>query len=217
MFKTNRITSGMFLVAALGLLICCGNGDMVSAQQGWGDLERQFDELPMEAKRLTGPLFWLHGDESETKERLEMYIEKIAQGGNGSFTAESRPHSDWLGPKWYKDLEICLEAAERLNLKMWVLDEEWFPSQVAGGRVPPKHRVKRFAAEATDVKGPMKFEATDYHGDHFVAAIAGRKTSGGIDGDSLVDLTSMVRQGKLTWQVPQGDWQVMKFTWATGR
>jgi hypothetical protein len=27
-------------------------------------LERQFRELPMEARRLTGPLFWLHGDKS---------------------------------------------------------------------------------------------------------------------------------------------------------
>ena len=33
-------------------------------------LEEQFRELPMEARRLTGPLFWLHGDENETKQRL---------------------------------------------------------------------------------------------------------------------------------------------------
>ena len=39
-----------------------------------GDIARMedlFRELPMEAKRLTGPLFWLHG--SESKERLESY------------------------------------------------------------------------------------------------------------------------------------------------
>ena len=50
-------------------------------------LERQFRELPIEARRLTGPLFWLHGDES--RERLEMYVAKVAEGGNGCFTAES--------------------------------------------------------------------------------------------------------------------------------
>jgi len=52
-------------------------------------LEEQFRELPMEAKRLTGPLFWLHGD--ETRERLEMYLQKVAESGNGCFTAEARP------------------------------------------------------------------------------------------------------------------------------
>ena len=42
---------------------------------------------------------------------------KVAEGGNGCFTAESRPHSDWLGPGWYRDLGICLEAAKKHNLQ----------------------------------------------------------------------------------------------------
>ena len=54
-------------------------------------LEQQFRELPMDARRLTGPLFWMHGDANETPERLGSYLEKVAEGGNGSFTAESRP------------------------------------------------------------------------------------------------------------------------------
>ena len=52
-----------------------------------GDLERQFRELPNSARRHTGPLFWLHGDESRA--RLELKLAKVAEGGNGTFTAES--------------------------------------------------------------------------------------------------------------------------------
>jgi hypothetical protein len=37
-------------------------------------IERQFRELPIEARELTGPLFWLHGDESP--ERLATYVGK---------------------------------------------------------------------------------------------------------------------------------------------
>ena len=88
----------------------------------------------MEAKRLTGPLFWLHG--SESKERLESYVQKTAESGNGSFTAESRPHRDWLGEGWYRDLAICLEAAKQHDLEMWIFDEKWWPSQMIGGKVP---------------------------------------------------------------------------------
>lgn len=98
------------------------------------EVEQQFRKLPMEARRLTGPLFWLHGDESA--ERLKMYLDKVAEGGNGCFTAESRPHIDWLGPGWYRDLKICLEAARRLNLHMWIFDEKWWPSGEVGGEVP---------------------------------------------------------------------------------
>src|SRR5512140_3310831 len=78
-------------------------------------LEKQFRELPMGARGLTGPLFWLHGDES--RERLEMYVAKVAEGGNGCFTAESRPHGDWLGDGWYRDLAVCLKAAKEHGAK----------------------------------------------------------------------------------------------------
>ncbi len=214
--RMNRIVWGLFLGFTVQGLIPWGAGGKASAEEDWDILERQFAELPMESRRLTGPLFWMHGDENETRERLEMYVEKVAQGGNGCFIAESRPHSDWLGPKWYEDLKICAEAAKELDLEMWVLDERWWPSQTVAGKVPPEYRVKRLAAEATDVKGPVTFEATGYDGDHFVAAIAGRKKADGIDGDSLVDLRSFIKNGKLIWNAPQGDWQVMKFTWVMG-
>ena len=65
------------------------------AQSDSTSLEQRFHNLPMESRRLTGPLFWLHGD--ETPERLEMYVGKVPEGGNGCFTTESRPHNDWLG------------------------------------------------------------------------------------------------------------------------
>jgi hypothetical protein len=174
-------------------------------------LERQFRELPIDARRLTGPLFWLHGD--ETKDRLEMYVGKVAEGGNGCFTAESRPHTDWLGPNWYRDLAICLDAAKRHDLKMWIFDEKWWPSQGIGGTVPPRYAAKRLEAASTDVEGPRALEADGYAGPRYVAALAGRLTSDGkIDGDSLIDLAPHIRDGKLAWQVPVGKWKIMKFT-----
>ena len=64
----------------------------------------------------------------------------MAEGGNGTFTAESRPHRDWLGEGWFRDLGICLEAAKKNNLTMWIFDEKWWPSQEVGGKVPPRVR-----------------------------------------------------------------------------
>ena len=122
-----------------------------AAEDEMASLERQFRELPIEARRLTGPLFWLHGDES--RQQLEAEIAKVAEGGNGCFTAESRPHSDWLGPGWWRDLAICLEAAKKHNLKMWIFDEKWWPSQGIGGKVPPRYAAKRLEAASTTWKG----------------------------------------------------------------
>ncbi len=176
-----------------------------------GELERQFRELPAASRRLTGPLFWLHGDESE--ERLRAYVEKVAQGGNGSFTAESRPHADWLGEGWYRDLAICLDAAKQYNLQMWIFDEKWWPSGEVGGMVPERYASKRMTASAVEVGGPTRFEDPGYGPERFIAAVAGRLAEGGIDADSLVDLADSIRDGVLRWEVPAGRWAVMKFEW----
>jgi len=55
-----------------GFALWLGAGATMTAlgQPAPESLENQFHHLPMEARRLTGPLFWLHGD--ETRERLEM-------------------------------------------------------------------------------------------------------------------------------------------------
>jgi len=177
------------------------------------ELERQFRELPMEARRLTGPLFWLHGD--EPPELLEDYVAKVAEGGNGCFTAESRPHNDWLGRGWYRDLDICLQAAKRNGLKMWIFDERWWPSGEVGDRVPERYGSKRLNATQVTIEGPRRYEADGFDERHFVAALAGRHTADGIDGASLVDLSDHIHDGKLTWDAPAGSWRVMYFTWET--
>ena len=175
-------------------------------------VEQQFRELPMEAKRLTGPLFWLHGDES--KERLEMYLDKVAESGNGCFTAESRPHQDWLGEGWYRDLDICLQAAKKHDLKMWIFDEKWWPSQGVGGKVPARYAAKRLAAEA---RRRSKARLHSRPRVIPVSATSPRWRASSMPtarsmGDSIVDLQDFITDGKLSWQAPAGKWQVMKFT-----
>jgi len=191
-------------VALLGNRAGAGQPDEFAA------IEQQFRELPVEARRLTGPLFWLHGDES--KSRLETYLERVAEGGNGCFTAESRPHSDWLGPGWYRDLQICLDAAKRLNLEMWIFDEKWWPSGEVGGEVPQQYGSKYMEATAADVEAPRHAQIT-VPSEKLIAVLAGREAADGIDGESLVELTDRVHDGKLDWDAPAGRWKVMTFTW----
>jgi hypothetical protein len=180
-------------------------------EENMASIEQRFHALPINARRLTGPLFWLHGDED--RERLDRYVDKVAEGGNGCFTAESRPHDDWLGERWWRDLAICLEAAKKHDLKMWIFDEKWWPSQGVGSAVPPRYAAKKLEAVATEVEGPRAWNAEGYGGVSYVAALAGRiMADGKIDGDSLVDLTPHINDGRVLWQVPPGMWRIMKFT-----
>lgn len=202
----------MFRYAAvaglIGLAVFGARGDEPSI----GTVEQQFRELPMEARRLTGPLFWMHG--TETKDALVKELDRVVEGGNGSFTAEPRPHKDWLGEGWYRDLGICLEAAKKRDLKLWIYDDHWWPSQMMGGRVPAAYGSKVLQATATTVTGPGRHIADGCAGEKFVAVLAGKELAGGsVDGSSLVDLGNSIRDGKLDWSVPAGTWKVMTFTW----
>ncbi len=202
--------------AALGLFSAgqWGPAALVEARSGKSDiaaLEQQFRELRPEARRLTGPLFWLHGDES--RQRLEMYVGKVAEGGNGCFTTESRPHNDWLGQGWWRDLSICLNAAKQHNLQLWIFDEKWWPSQAVAGKVPPRYAAKRLEAATVEVEGPRAFEAGGHEGERYIATVAGQvNASGKIEGSTLINLAPQISAGKLRWQAPAGKWRIFKFT-----
>ena len=194
----------------LVLLATVLTAGIMSAQS----LEQQFRNLPMPARRNTGPLFWLHGDESP--ERLNAILKKVAEGGNGTFTAESRPHKDWLGDGWYRDLGICLDAAKRLDLSMWLFDEDWWPSQTVGGKVPEAFAAKRLVGNAAKIQCGERYEGNPGQAANFIALVAGRLDAGGaVEADSLIDLTPSARQGSMVWTPPSDGrvWQVMSFSW----
>ncbi|MBI5095969.1 MAG: hypothetical protein HZB26_26480 [Candidatus Hydrogenedentes bacterium] len=193
---------------------------LLPAAAGYGEemsfdkMRTMFRETPMDARRYVGPLFWLHGDES--KERLEMYVGKVAEGGNGCFTTESRPHNDWLGEGWFRDLGICLDAAKKHDLDVWIFDEKWWPSGEVGGKVPPEYRNKKLVAQKREVLTPGAVEEPGCAGPNFIAVLAGKQIESGIEGSTLVDLADHVQNGVLHWAAPEGHWVLMRFTWETG-
>ena len=202
----------MMLVVVVAWVGLAGLSAAELKEPEWSTVEKQFRELPMDARHLTGPLFWMHGTESQAQ--LEGELQKVVEGGNGIFTTEPRPHKDWLGECWYRDLGICLDFARRNDLKMIIYDDWWWPSQMMGGRVPPQYGSKFLEASAAQVTGPKKLSEAGYGDENLVAVIAGKEAGGDtIDGASLVNLTLAAKGGTLTWDVPAGDWRIMKFVW----
>ena len=192
--------------------VALAGAHITGAQADISQTEQHFRTLPMEARRLTGPLYWMHGD--ETREQLEAELKNVLDGGNGTFTAEPRPHKDWLGEGWYRDLGITLDFARKNNLTLYIFDDWWWPSQMMGGRVPAEYGSKVLEATAVHLQGPAKADADAYADANLIAVVAGKELDGGvIDGRTLVDLTTRIKDGKLVWESPAGAWCIMKFTW----
>ncbi|MEE8886953.1 MAG: hypothetical protein SOI56_10455 [Eubacteriales bacterium] len=76
------------------------------------------------------PFFWQHG---ETEETLRQYMHVIHSSGCGAVCVESRPHPDFCGPRWWKDMDCILDEARKMGMKVWILDDSHFPTGFANG------------------------------------------------------------------------------------
>lgn len=82
------------------------------------------------------PFLWMRG-EDERVMREEM--EKIYECGIRAVCVEARPHPDFCGEGWWKDLDVILDEAKKRNMKVWILDDKHFPTGYANGLIEAKY------------------------------------------------------------------------------
>ncbi|MCC8105192.1 MAG: hypothetical protein LIO99_04125 [Clostridiales bacterium] len=76
------------------------------------------------------PFFWQHG---ESEEVLREYMKAIRESNIRAVCVESRPHPDFCGEKWWQDMDVILDEARKLGMKVWILDDSHFPTGFANG------------------------------------------------------------------------------------
>ena len=76
------------------------------------------------------PFFWQHGEDEAT---LREYVNAIHDANCMAFCVESRPHPDFCGSKWWQDMDVILDEAKKLGMKVWILDDSHFPTGFANG------------------------------------------------------------------------------------
>lgn len=136
----------------------------------------------------------------------------IAQGFGGVVCNVS--FTDYLtsDEKWAAFVRGVTEA-KKLGMAMWLYDEKGYPSGNAGGLTMQGHPEWEarglLIAEADSTGGPV---ALDLPPGTLVSAAAYPLTEGVIDPSAAVDLSAQVREGKLSWEAPAGDWRVLAIT-----
>ena len=160
------------------------------------------------------PFYWQHGDHTD---KLPEQIQTIYDSGCRAFCVESRPHPEYAGDGWWRDMDIILAEAKKRDMKVWVLDDDKFPTGHAAGLIASKYpdlRQWNIAERHIDVVGPMKdgavLASATGHEHMLVAAYAYRRHP---DHDEICDLdgielTANVKNGYLYWDVPEGLWRI---------
>jgi hypothetical protein len=174
------------------------------------------------------PFLWQRG-ESEDAIRTEMA--KVAESGIRAVCVEARPHPDFVGPRWWHDMDIIMEEARARGMRVWILDDDHFPTGHAAGKVEgaPLELRRLFLREFhVDAFGPQKNAAfivkpwfggwgpdQDREGTQLLAAVAyHRSETDTLLGGECIDLTDRVQGETLFWDVPKGVWRLF-FVYAT--
>ncbi|MCE5326286.1 MAG: hypothetical protein LLG01_07700 [Planctomycetaceae bacterium] len=160
------------------------------------------------------PFFWQHGEDEPV---LREEMARIAGCGIGAVCVESRPHPDFCGPLWWRDMDIIMDEARRRDMKVWVLDDAHFPTGFANGWIRDKFpQLKKIylAERHMDVAGPLAGASIMVNmwvgePDKLVAVVAAPLTpTGQSTGAEPINLIARIRDNRLYWDVPAGQWRV---------
>ena len=82
------------------------------------------------------PFLWMKG---ESQEIIAEEIDRIYDCGIRAVCIESRPHPDFLGEGWWKDMDFIVGLAKEKGMKLWLLDDAHFPTGYANHLIPEKY------------------------------------------------------------------------------
>lgn len=179
------------------------------------------------------PFFWQHG---ETEEVLREYMQVIHDSNIGAVCIESRPHPDFCGPGWWRDMDIILDEARKRGMKVWILDDSHFPTGYANGALKDaEENLCRQSLTYRKVEGIrggtiFKMDCGEYktcedwqpnmlesyimgpldriYTDDELIGITAVRCGGGNPDEDIISLTGDEEKPDLEWQVPEGKWNL---------
>ena len=122
-----RITCLLCLVTALSAAGIAAAEDSAAVKAQFADPPRQYS---------SGPL-WVWND-MLTDEQVKSTLNDLASQKVKQAFVHPRPGlmTPYLSPEWFRLWKVALAEAERLDMNLWIYDENSYPSGFAGGWVP---------------------------------------------------------------------------------
>ncbi|MBT5427367.1 MAG: hypothetical protein HOK84_14290 [Bacteroidetes bacterium] len=124
-----------FLILLIPIfLISCNH--QVNKESGINNLDGLLTQLPNPpVDYRTAPLWdW---NEKINEEDIAFQLQKFKEGGLGGVFVHPRPGlvTDYLSDDWNKLYKYTVEKGKELGMKVWIYDENSYPSGFAGGHV----------------------------------------------------------------------------------
>ena len=161
------------------------------------------------------PFLWLRGEE---RNLIEKEIDSIYNNNIRAFIVESRTHPDFCGEGWWRDMDIVLNKAKALGMRVWVLDDKHYPTGFANDKFSehPELTQWHIAARNADIIGCKsgRLRVGCLPEDRLLFAAAYPYKGNNIDYTSPVFLTSAFENNFLYFDLPEKPYRVVTI-WKT--
>ena len=160
------------------------------------------------------PFYWQRGDHTHL---IPEQMKRIYSSGCRAVCVESRPHPDFCGESWWRDFGLILQEAKKLGMKVWLLDDDQFPTGHAAGWIAKKYPEKRkwlLHERHIDVVGPAASASIIVDPDNeeniLIGAYAYKRNADDLESCAYeaVNLTDKINGSYLTWDIPEGVWRI---------
>lgn len=157
------------------------------------------------------PFFWQTGNKEED---IINYIDAMYHSGIKSFCVEARPHPDFLGEQWWRDMDLILKEAETRDMRVWLLDDSHFPTGYMNGEVKlHKGAEKWFLTHYNiDVEGPLEGASFFVHLEKderiWGAVLAKRVDKQRGDLSQAMDLSNYISEDRIYVDIPPGHFSI---------
>lgn len=177
------------------------------------------------------PFLWVHGESEEIYREM---VNAVYNANLREFCIEARPHKQFAREGWWRDMAVILDEAEKLGMRVWILDDEHFPTGYAAGaalKAPTGLRRQFLCHKAYKVTGGKEKRISRKElaaapkpkgvvEKGTLKAFGAFNPENRFDDDSLlscvavsdagevVDLMPHISGELLSWQAPAGSWSI---------
>ncbi|MDY4212446.1 MAG: glycosyl hydrolase [Eubacteriales bacterium] len=177
--------------------------------------ERLKDVLCNRGGNYIYPFFWIRPGEMGL---ISDELNRVYECGIRAVCVEARPYEGFGEDSWWKDVELILKECTRLGMKVWILDDERFPTGFAANYIQKNHiEPKKIVviSYSMDALGPIKDGAVlinHYLCDKYdeiigVYACKREKNSEVMTGE-IIDLTENISGDFVYFDLPDGCYRI---------
>jgi hypothetical protein len=214
--------------------VLLGLASLLAGADERGDLVAGFGSPPVDCRPQTR--WWWPGNALNKDDITRQLREMHAQGIGGAEQITMTPvyekgNVEYVSDEYFDLIRHAVNEAKSLGMTLsvnfggpgWIWGGDW---------IPPAERNQNLLSSSMAVNGPAAFDAdlpTDatinpldvprsYPNikpeDRLIAVVAGRTVDGVLEPGSFQVLTDLVKDRRIAWQVPEGQWRIMAF-WST--